>query len=372
MARGRGEVCLTVYAGPPRGGCYERMKRLVQALLGRGWTVHFVGPVRPGPAHPGLVFHPVRTAGRGQPSLRTLARCISTAAAVCVRHRIRYVWSFGTAYAALLAPLVLLPQRRMATFLRGSLEAQEQARGAGYLRRAVVRAVERTAVVASGSVIAVSGDLAGRAGSRATFLPNDARVPTEAWRPEQARQELGLPRDAFLVGYAGSITPIKSLETLVHMASLLPAVHLALQGFSETETAYERALRALVASRGLSPRSHLMGWAPSAQRFLAALDVVVLPSQHEGCPNILLEAMAMGRPCLGARSGGIQEVLVDDALLFPAGDGDRLAARVKELQEHPEERERLASLGRARAEAYDFDWDERATAALESAFRRDD
>jgi glycosyltransferase involved in cell wall biosynthesis len=63
-------------------------------------------------------------------------------------------------------------------------------------------------------------------------------------------------------------------------------------------------------------------------------------------------------------------MLVHDDLLFPAGDAAGLAARLKELQEQPRERERLASLGRARAAAYDFDWDERAVAALESAFGR--
>jgi glycosyltransferase involved in cell wall biosynthesis len=346
------------------------MQRLIDSLLRRGWILHFVGPVPPASSHPRLVFHPVRVTGDGQPSPRTLARCIRAAFAVCLRHRLRHVWTFGSAYAALLAPLRLVPGSRMATFLHGSLAEQERARGAGLLRRAAAEAVERTAVAASDAIIAVSRELAERAGGKAIVLPNDVHVAGPAPRPEDARKQLGLPLDAFLVGYAGSITPIKGLETLVQAAALLPTARVALQGFSAEGTPYERWVRGRVAELCLGPRVHLLAWAPSARPLLSALDVLVVPSRHEGCPNVLLEAMALGRPCLGARSGGIEEMLVHDDLLFPAGDAAGLAARLKELQEQPRERERLASLGRARAAAYDFDWDERAVAALESAFGR--
>jgi glycosyltransferase involved in cell wall biosynthesis len=361
---------LTVYAGPPRGGCYERMQRLTQGLLRRGWVVHFVGPLPLLPSHPNLVFHEVRATGQGEPSLRTLARCIYKALAVCRRHRLRDVWSFGAAYTALLAPL-RWRGGRIVTFLRGSFAEQERTKGAGPLRRAAARIVERTAVAASDVTIAVSRDLADRAGGTAVVLPNDVHVTGAPPARDEARRNLGLPLDGFLVGYAGAIVPIKDLETLVAAVALVPGAHLALQGFSANETAYERRLRERVRELGLGPRSHLLAWTPGARPLLAALDVVVVPSRHEGSPNVLLEAMALGRPCLGARSGGIEEMLVHDDLLFPAGDAGRLAARLAQLLESPAERERLASLARARATEYEFDWEARAVDLLESAFARE-
>jgi glycosyltransferase involved in cell wall biosynthesis len=232
----------------------------------------------------------------------------------------------------------------------------------------VARAVERSALVASDGVIVVSRELAARTGGGATVLPNDVQRAAPPGRRDDARRELGLPTDVFLVGYAGSIAPIKRLETLIAAVARLPTVSLALQGFSSESTPYESSVRALVTRLGLAPRTHLLAWAPGARPFLAALDVVVVPSRHEGCPNVLLEAMAMGRPCLGARSGGIEEMLVHDGLLFPEGDAEGLAARLKRLQEQPAEQERLVSLGRERAADYEFDWDERAAGALEAVF----
>ncbi|MCI0410408.1 MAG: glycosyltransferase family 4 protein, partial [Acidobacteria bacterium] len=172
-----GLVCLTLYAGPRRGGCYERLVRLMESLLRRGWTVHYVGLAPPEPAPAGLLFHPVKARGRGNPSLRTLAACAGKSMAICLREGIHFIWTFGAVYTAMLAPLRLLPGRRLVTFLRGSLVEQELARRAGPIRRGLARLAERLARRASYQVVAVSSDLARRTGGDAIVLPNDVGPP---------------------------------------------------------------------------------------------------------------------------------------------------------------------------------------------------
>lgn len=56
--------------------------------------------------------------------------------------------------------------------------------------------------------------------------------------------------------------------------------------------------------------------------FYLASDLVVLPSHYDGFPNVLIEAMALGRPLLASAAGGMRDVLVDgeQAFLFPPGD----------------------------------------------------
>jgi glycosyltransferase involved in cell wall biosynthesis len=360
-----GLCCLTVYVGPPRGGCHARLQRLVGALLDRGWTVHFVGTRAPAVGGDGLRFHAVRGGDDASPSLATLARAAWRAARVSRRERIPLVWTFGAVYSAALAPLLRPRAPRLVTFLRGSLAEQQRARGSGPLRRLAARAAERVAIAASDVVVGVSHALARPAGGKGRVLPNEASTGAAAEERDVARRALGLPAQAFVAGYAGAMTPLKSLETLLAAAAMVPGLHVALLGFSSSPSTYERALRAAAAPLG--GRAHLLDWRPDSGALIGAADVVVLPSRDEGCPNLLLEAMDAHRPCLGARCAGIAEVLAEDALLFPVGDAAALAARLRAWMEDEDARRHASRLCAARAEAFRFDWDERATGVLRDA-----
>jgi 2-deoxystreptamine N-acetyl-D-glucosaminyltransferase/2-deoxystreptamine glucosyltransferase len=72
-------------------------------------------------------------------------------------------------------------------------------------------------------------------------------------------------------------------------------------------------------------------------RCLAAADVAVLPSLHEGLGVAALEAMAAGRPVVASRVGGLAEVVVDGETgrLVPAGDAAALGAALDELAHAP-------------------------------------
>jgi glycosyltransferase involved in cell wall biosynthesis len=60
--------------------------------------------------------------------------------------------------------------------------------------------------------------------------------------------------------------------------------------------------------------------------WMAAADVVTLPSYMEGCPNVVLEALACGRPVVATRVGGIPEIMSDACgRLIPPRDVNALA-----------------------------------------------
>jgi glycosyltransferase involved in cell wall biosynthesis len=59
---------------------------------------------------------------------------------------------------------------------------------------------------------------------------------------------------------------------------------------------------------------------------MAAADLVTLPSYMEGCPNVVLESLACGRPVVATNVGGIPEIMSDECgRLVPARDSDALA-----------------------------------------------
>ena len=69
----------------------------------------------------------------------------------------------------------------------------------------------------------------------------------------------------------------------------------------------------------------LLGVVADAPAFLAGIDVLVLCSDTEGLPNVVLEAHAMGRPVVATRVSDVPQLIEEARALVPAGDADALA-----------------------------------------------
>jgi glycosyltransferase involved in cell wall biosynthesis len=187
--------------------------------------------------------------------------------------------------------------------------------------------------------------------------------------PNEVRRELGIDPAAPLIGTAGRLEPVKGHMHLVRIAKRL------LQA--------DDRIRILVAGDGplhqqLTSAAALLhvGHAclfPGARRdifdVVSALDIFVLPSQSEGLPMSLLEAMALGRPVVASDVGGIPEVIQHgiNGLLVPSGDEDALARACLELLRNREYAARLGA--RARQTVEQSFSHERSGAALLNVYR---
>ncbi len=211
------------------------------------------------------------------------------------------------------------------------------------VRDAVSRRLTRPVLHAAGRILVVSEDL-GRVAARdydadparIRAIPNgcDATIFHPRDRNE-ARAALGIDADAELVVYVGRLVPEKGLRELLEaMATLAPQrpkLQLALVG--------EGPMRAeLDAKVAADPTLHVH--LPGAQgphevaRWMAASDLVTLPSYSEGHPNVLVEALACGRPVVATPVGGIPEVVdADCGLLVAARDPVALAAGLRDALE---------------------------------------
>ena len=91
---------------------------------------------------------------------------------------------------------------------------------------------------------------------------------------------------------------------------------------------------------------------------LGRADMLVLSSDHEGCPNVVLEAMAARRPVVTTPAGDAGVVVEDgvSGYVVPFDDAEAMAGRMVRLAESPELRRRLGEAGRRRVEeAYSYD-----------------
>jgi len=128
----------------------------------------------------------------------------------------------------------------------------------------------------------------------------------------EARRSLGIPEDGPLLVSVGTLAPRKGFHLVMEaMASLRPDLRFAIVGGAGAEGAMESELRELASRLGLRDRVIFAG--PRGRNELAAwysaADLFVLASGHEGCPNVVLEALACGTPVVATPVGNIPEIL---------------------------------------------------------------
>jgi glycosyltransferase involved in cell wall biosynthesis len=177
-----------------------------------------------------------------------------------------------------------------------------------------------------------------------------ARTPTDV------RAQLGIPRDAEVVGTLTVLRKEKAHGVLFDAAERLAAHFPRLRVLIAGTGPEEQRLRAEVRRRGLENRVLMLGFRRDVADVLAALDVVVLSSDREGSPLAVMEAMAAGKPIVATRVGGVPDLVVDGehGLLVPPRDPASLAEALGRLLRDPQLRRTLGESGRER-QRRDFD-----------------
>jgi len=174
----------------------------------------------------------------------------------------------------------------------------------------------------------------------------------------RVRERLGVAPGALLIVSAGSLTIHKGysvlLEAFARLRKTMPGVNLVIAG----EGPERSRLEADVDRLGLGNAARLPGWMMYADvpALLAASDVYAQPSFDEGIPRAVLEAMAMARPVIASRVGGLPELVREGTtgLLVPPGDPDALAAALARACGDRLLRERFGEAGREAAGEYEM------------------
>lgn len=144
----------------------------------------------------------------------------------------------------------------------------------------------------------------------------------------QARHKLGIDPSAQAIVYVGRMDAKKGLLELVAASILLhaqrPNLHLYLVGDGPDLSIVQSAINAGNASGYIHPLPSCTF--NDVAVWMSAADVATLPSYMEGCPNVVLEALACGRPVVATNVGGIPEIMNDACgCLVPPRDAAALA-----------------------------------------------
>jgi glycosyltransferase involved in cell wall biosynthesis len=151
-------------------------------------------------------------------------------------------------------------------------------------------------------------------------------------------EDYSIPEDAQIVGVVARLESEKGHRTLLEAWPLVLAAQPRAWLLIVGEGSERDSLEAEAASLGISDRVVFTGRREDVPAVTAALDVSVLPSYREAQGLSVLEAMALGRPVVASRVGGIPEMIEDgvSGLLVPPNDREALAsAIVRLLADHP-------------------------------------
>jgi 2-deoxystreptamine N-acetyl-D-glucosaminyltransferase/2-deoxystreptamine glucosyltransferase len=206
--------------------------------------------------------------------------------------------------------------------------------------------------------------------ARVRVVPNGIpRAFGTSAEPATLRWELAVRDSHMMVAYVGNILPHKGLRRLIEAVSRVPGralIRLVVAGTGSDEA----PCRQLAVDRGLAGQVTFLGWRSAAETeaLIAACDVLALPSEIEGLPYVLLEAMASHRPVIAGRVYGIPEVVEDGVtgILVDPTDIDAIAAALERLSDATL-RESMGEAARARFER-DFTL-ERHAARMQALYR---
>ena len=337
--------------GTSGGGTGAHVAMLAEACASQVAAVTAYGPAATGrrffrgaPA----AFVPVEIADRPRPARDAAA--VFRLRRLLAQARPDVVHAHGLR-AGGLAALALARPRRAPALLVTVHNAPAASGAAGLAYGLLARIVARRA----DAVTCVSGDLAARMRRLGAHDGGRALVPAPAAAPP-ARPDIAAARASLggagrpVVFAAGRLVAQKGFTVLLDAAARwqhrdpVPLVAIAGEG------PLAGALRTRARAAGLD--AAFLGQRGDVPALLAVADVVVVPSEWEGQPLIVQEALRAGRPIVASRVGGIPDLTGDDgALLIPPGDPAELAAAVLAVLDDPGLAARLAAAARSRAGA---------------------
>jgi len=140
---------------------------------------------------------------------------------------------------------------------------------------------------------------------------------------------------------------IRAISELVHRR-----INVELFIIGDGDPKYRNYLHELVSENKLDENVRFLGYVENPFPFMKSADVVLMCSRNEAFGRVTVEAMKLGKPVVGARSGGTVELIKNgvNGLLYTPGDYKELAEKIIYLYEHPEIAKQMGENGKKWAE----------------------
>ncbi|NBW41226.1 glycosyltransferase [bacterium] len=205
--------------------------------------------------------------------------------------------------------------------------------------------LDRLNIPYADNIVAVSRELGDYARRVAKDIPINV-IPNAVEYKESAIQHQGNGCRNFRLGIIGRLSHEKGHRLLFQALKSLN--RFPFQFFLDVvgEGGCYDELLGMVRHFGLEKRVRFLGYQKNLDVIYRSLNLVVMPSLHEGSPNVLLEAMSHGVPVLGANISSLSSIIRnrENGFLFEAGNVDNLSDELRFISTVPSDRLRCISL----------------------------
>ena len=166
------------------------------------------------------------------------------------------------------------------------------------------------------------------------------------------REQLGVPQNAFVIVSAGFLNKNKNNRVVIEALGKLnnPDVYYLICGEGEERD----RLQALAQQMGVDKNVIFLGYRTDMDEIMACADLFAMPSFREGVPRALLEAMDLGKACIGSRTRGITELLSEGrgGVLCKADSVQEYADGIQHLYSNEQLRSAMGRINMETAKAY--------------------
>jgi glycosyltransferase involved in cell wall biosynthesis len=320
----------------PRGAVYERLTALPDLHV---WPMEMGGDEAPGPKGAGRRAQAVAFLG----AVRNCVRLVR-------RNQIDVLYTIDRGVAPQLAVCVSLLTRRPLVLCTAYPFYPRSGRGARFVLRKAARLHAHSEYLRGHLLPYV------RRPDAITVVPIGLEVSNydPATSGEEARKLYGVAADAPLVVMTGRLNEYKGQDDLIRAARIVvqerPDTRFLIAG--RGPESLRLSLESLIDELDVRAHVQLVGYVPSIPELVAASDIVAMPSWEEPFGLVALEGMAMGKPVVATRAGGVPEFVEHGVtgLLVPPRDPAALAQALLEFIRDPARARENGARGRRHVE----------------------
>lgn len=180
---------------------------------------------------------------------------------------------------------------------------------------------------------------------------NQSRFKSNEKARIDLRRELGIPSEDIIYLYVGRLRKEKGVLDLAQAFAMLERTNAWLLFVGPDEEGLQTAIMGLVG--GLSKFCRFIPYTELPEDYMAASDVICLPSYREGFGMVLIEAAAIGIPAIASKIYGVSDAVQDGntGILFPPGNIEELRLAMYKLHSDPVFRNKLGDNARRRVES---------------------